>query len=153
MFWCCGESRKNTSLKYIERPTKIIQIDSWSEVMRKFMGSMFSLFSEEVKIVFMRLVKCMKNIDNFCSPLNKLCSIIKMLPILDNMCCSTKHWLMFQTESSATHSRKQVDALSHYCHVLWVNDEVCKNVTMSTRTWKAISKGSRRFHNDGKGRY
>ena len=25
----------------------------------------------------------------FFSPLNKLCSIIKMLPILDNMCCST----------------------------------------------------------------
>ena len=54
------------------------------------------VFGREVKIVFTRLVKCMKNIDNFCSPLNKLCSIIKMLPILDNMCCSTKHWLMFR---------------------------------------------------------
>ena len=91
------------------------------------------VFGREVKIAFTRLVKCMKNIDNFCSPLNKLCSIIKMLPILDNMCCSTKHWLMLRPSKNGVYlSRRGPNK-----YLLWLFQLWC--VCMKCNAVKAVS--------------
>ena len=114
------------------------------------MGSMFSLFSEEVKIVFMRLVKCMKNIDNFCSPLNKLCSIIKMLPILDNMCCSTKHWLMFRPSKNGVYLSCRGPSKYHlwlfrlWCYIRCIMQcsQGCLNVAPSAGCWSVYTEHS-----------
>ena len=109
-WYCISDSQ------YCSHNSSYLSLIQWSSTK----GRKNSLFSEEVKIVFMRLVKCMKNIDNFCSPLNKLCSIIKMLPILDNMCCSTKHWLMFRpTKNGVFLSRWGPKSITKY-H-LWLS--------------------------------